>query len=194
MRLHHSHSSGLAPALVHQCNPDSKSGGSHAACVRGFRRTKYIEANWKTKWVKPVLKKVKGLWESYREKAPALITSSVHERRSQKQELDAFDRIAQKLEKYTRPASEDEYQIKCQAVIDNCIDNYRLSPFDTDYVSIRYRPYRWPAWAHPRLTSSSGLKRRCSPSRSGRTEKLVWLMEVVRQQFCGDDGIAVKVL
>jgi hypothetical protein len=77
------------------------------------RRTKYIEANWKTKWVKPVLKKVKSLWESYREKAPAPITSLFHERRSQKQELDAFDRIAQKLEKYTRPASEDEYQDYC---------------------------------------------------------------------------------
>jgi hypothetical protein len=29
------------------------------------RRTRYIEANWRAKWVKPILKKVKGLWELY---------------------------------------------------------------------------------------------------------------------------------
>ena len=29
------------------------------------RRTKYIKANWKKQWVKPTLKKVKDLWETY---------------------------------------------------------------------------------------------------------------------------------
>ena len=27
--------------------------------------TKYIKANWKKQWVKPTLKKVKDLWETY---------------------------------------------------------------------------------------------------------------------------------
>jgi hAT family C-terminal dimerisation region len=59
------------------------------------------------------LKKVKGLWESYREKAPTPIISSFPEKTSQEKELDVFDQIAQKLEKYARPASQDEYQDYC---------------------------------------------------------------------------------
>src|SRR5580700_1694218 len=76
------------------------------------RRTKYIEANWKAKCVRPVLEKVKGLWESYREKAPTLISSS-YKRKSQEQELDEYDRIFQKLKKRAQPASQDEYQDYC---------------------------------------------------------------------------------
>ena len=79
------------------------------------RRTKYIEANWKAKWVKPILKKVKELWESYREKAPVYSTSYElqKESESQNKELDVFDQIAQDLGKYTRPASQDEFEDYC---------------------------------------------------------------------------------
>jgi len=45
------------------------------------RYIKYIEANWKLKWVKPILKKVKGLWESYREKAPSPLISLLYEKK-----------------------------------------------------------------------------------------------------------------
>ena len=36
-----------------------------ALILHSNRRTKYIEANWKKQWVKPTLKKVKDLWETY---------------------------------------------------------------------------------------------------------------------------------
>ena len=62
------------------------------------------------KWQKPVLKKVKELWESYREKGPSP-PISVYERKStQDQDLDVFDQIAQDLGKYARPSSQDEYE------------------------------------------------------------------------------------
>ena len=78
------------------------------------RRLKYIRANWKPRWQKPVLKKVKDLWVSYREKASPPFISPVYEQRpSQDKDLDKFDRIAQSLGKYTRPASQDEYEDYC---------------------------------------------------------------------------------
>ena len=81
------------------------------------RRTEYIKANWPAKWVKPILKKVKELWESYRERAPLnpLIPTSYDaaKDRLQEKELDVFDQIAQNLKKYTRPASQDEFQDHC---------------------------------------------------------------------------------
>lgn len=45
------------------------------------RRIKYIHANWKVKWQKPVLKKAKELWESYRERSPSP-SISLYERKS----------------------------------------------------------------------------------------------------------------
>ena len=58
--------------------------------------------------MKPTLKKVKDLWETYREQAPTPLIS--YDKAPEEQELDVFDQIAQKLEKYARPASQDEYQ------------------------------------------------------------------------------------
>jgi hypothetical protein len=61
------------------------------------RRTKYIEANWAKQWVKPTLKKVKELWEKYREAAPtpaALVSSLYNKAPEDLEELDAFDQIA----------------------------------------------------------------------------------------------------
>jgi hAT family C-terminal dimerisation region len=79
-----------------------------------MRRAAYIKANWKDKWAKVALRKVKELWEVYREQAPTSLASlsPSYSRPSQQspKELDAFDQIAQNLGKYTRPASQDEYQ------------------------------------------------------------------------------------
>lgn len=80
-----------------------------ALILHPSRRTKYIRANWKAKWQKPVLKKVKELWEFYRERSPSLI--SLYERKpSQDQDLDVFDQIAQDLGKYAWPTNQDEYE------------------------------------------------------------------------------------
>jgi hAT family protein len=75
------------------------------------RRITYIRANWKAKWQKPVLKKVNELWESYRERNPSR-PAYFHERRSipSARDQDDYDQIAQDLRKYTRPASQDEYE------------------------------------------------------------------------------------
>jgi hypothetical protein len=79
------------------------------------RRTKYIKANWKAKWVKPTLKKVKELWETYREQASTSLISPSYDKApvEQEKELDVFDQIAQRLGGYNRPASQDEYQDYC---------------------------------------------------------------------------------
>jgi hypothetical protein len=77
------------------------------------RRTKYIEANWKPKWVKPILKKVRELWEAYREKAPAPLISPSYDLAIEEEEIDVFDQIAQNLGSYARPASQDEFQDYC---------------------------------------------------------------------------------
>ena len=63
------------------------------------------------------MKKVKELWESYRERAPlnpSIPTSyDTTKDKPQEKELDVFDQIAQNLKKYTRPASQDEFQDYC---------------------------------------------------------------------------------
>ena len=56
------------------------------------------------------MQKVKRLWEEYREKAPISMTIIPYERSPVRQDLDDFDRIAQDLGKFTRPASQDEYE------------------------------------------------------------------------------------
>jgi hypothetical protein len=70
-------------------------------------RIAYIRANWKPKWWKPVVKKVKDLWINYREQGPSnqlpLSLSS-----SPSQDLDEFDRVKKSLKAY-RPTSQDEY-------------------------------------------------------------------------------------
>ena len=80
-----------------------------ALILHPARRTKYIQANWKKSWQKAALQKVKNLWEEYREKTPILTTTSSYEKNIP-QDLDDFDRIAQDLGKFARPASQDEYE------------------------------------------------------------------------------------
>jgi hypothetical protein len=86
-------------------------------------RVRYIRENWKRNWQDQVLRKVKQLWISYRDKVPiTYITSrptTSYESERPYQDLDEFDRIAQNLVSYTRPSSRDEY------------DDYALSePYD----------------------------------------------------------------
>jgi hypothetical protein len=69
------------------------------------------------------LKKVKELWESYRERAPlnSLIPTlyDAAKDRLQEKELNVFNQIAQNLGKYTQLASQDEFQ-----------DYYNREPYD----------------------------------------------------------------
>ena len=65
------------------------------------RRTRYIEMNWPKKWSKPILVKVKKLWERYREEIVPLSTIvpfSYDNPSKEVEELDAFDQIALSLQ------------------------------------------------------------------------------------------------
>jgi hypothetical protein len=76
-------------------------------------RTRYIKTHWPKKWSKPVLVKVKKLWERYRERAIITLTSPafLHDSLSYKiPELDAFDCIALSLTAVARPVSQDEFE------------------------------------------------------------------------------------
>ena len=69
----------------------------------------YIRANWRKEWQDPAIQKVKSLWEKYRENAPFTITTPLYEREN-RQDLSKFDRAAQDLGKFRRPASQDEFE------------------------------------------------------------------------------------
>jgi hypothetical protein len=58
---------------------------------------------------------VKTLWESYRDQLPVPVVSTSYgsSEKGKEKELDIFDQIAQDLGKYTRPASQDEFQDYC---------------------------------------------------------------------------------
>jgi len=74
-------------------------------------RTRYIEARWLKKYVKPTLAKVKKLWEKYREETlpQPTIPAFSYDNPKEPRELDAFDQIVLSLRSITRPSSEDEY-------------------------------------------------------------------------------------
>ena len=74
-------------------------------------RTKYIRANWKPRWQRPVLKKVKELWVSYRDGENEIFIPSPHSSREEDRNdhLDEYDRAVQNLRKYIRPSTEDEF-------------------------------------------------------------------------------------
>jgi hypothetical protein len=76
-------------------------------------RTRYIETHWPKKWSKPVLAKVKKLWERYRERPIITPTPPAFSHNSSSHgisELDAFDRIALSLTAAARPSSQDEFE------------------------------------------------------------------------------------
>ena len=77
------------------------------------RRTRYIETYWPKKWVKPVLVRVKKLWERYRDKE-LIIPAVLYDRSSQEpsqepKALDTYNRLALALQLVARPSSGDEY-------------------------------------------------------------------------------------
>ncbi len=75
--------------------------------------TRYIETHWPKKWSKPILAKVKKLWEKYREEVvvhPTTPAFSYNNPSHKLPELDRFDRIALSLRAVAQPASEDEYE------------------------------------------------------------------------------------
>ena len=85
-----------------------------ALILNPARRTRYIETHWPKKWVKPVLVRVKRLWERYRDegpKAPIIPTTSPSTTSSSQEPevLDTYDRLALALQSVTRPASGDKY-------------------------------------------------------------------------------------
>ena len=69
-----------------------------ALILNPTRRTRYIETHWLKKWAKPVLARVKKLWERYRDEE--LITLAVSYDRSfqepsqEPKALDTYDRLA----------------------------------------------------------------------------------------------------
>jgi hypothetical protein len=74
---------------------------------------RYIETHWPKKWSKPILAKVKKLWERYREEVIVPLTTSAFTYGNPSHELlelNAFNRIALSLRSVTRLASEDEYK------------------------------------------------------------------------------------
>jgi hypothetical protein len=66
---------------------------------------KYIKDNWEAKWVRPTLRNVEKLWETYQEEAygPSIIPSygAPLTKKPLEKELDVFDQIAQGLKKHT---------------------------------------------------------------------------------------------
>ncbi|EED11944.1 conserved hypothetical protein [Talaromyces stipitatus ATCC 10500] len=60
-------------------------------------------------WQKPALQKVKKLWEEYRNNAPYPMIMRSYEN-DQPRDLDDFDRIAEDLDGFSRPASQDEFE------------------------------------------------------------------------------------
>ena len=80
-----------------------------------MRRTNYIKRCWPDKWQKITLLRVKKFWEKYRDEHSASIILYEREAESREQrELDLFDHIKEDMKgKYTRPASQDEYEDYC---------------------------------------------------------------------------------
>lgn len=73
-------------------------------------RAKYIRANWKPKWQRPVLKKVKDLWISYRDGQNGNFPSPPRISKERRDDyLDEYDRAAKNLRRYIRPPTQDEF-------------------------------------------------------------------------------------
>jgi hypothetical protein len=57
-------------------------------------RMRYIEMHWLKKWVKPVLLRVKKLWERYRDKGPQALIILTTSSSQEPEALDTYDRLA----------------------------------------------------------------------------------------------------
>jgi hypothetical protein len=56
--------------------------------------TRYIKMHWLKKWVKPVLLRVKKLWERYWDKRPQALIISTTSSSQEPEVLDTYDRLA----------------------------------------------------------------------------------------------------
>ena len=61
---------------------------------------RYFEVNWPKHWSKPILAKVKKLWEEYRVTIPCFGVS-YDIRSKEPKDLNTFDKIAQSLKQVT---------------------------------------------------------------------------------------------
>jgi hypothetical protein len=155
-----------------------------------MHRTAYIKANWKDKSAKVALKKVKELWEIYREQAPTSLSPSYNRPSSQQppKELDKFDKVTQNLRKYYRPTSQDEYQDyisgepydigKMSALMWWCQDQQkkrwpRLSYMAIDILSI-------PAMSDEPERVFSGARRTLSWERAQMEPKTLEMVECLK--------------
>jgi hypothetical protein len=147
---------------------------------------KYIQANWRKSWQKPALQRVKKLWEDYREKAPFHMVIPSYEKNAS-QDLDDFDRIAQDLGKFARPASQDQfedynaespYEIRTSALTWWCQDQQqkrwpRLSYMAIDILSI-------PAMSDEPERVFSGARRTISWERAQMEPPTIEMVECIK--------------
>lgn len=78
-------------------------------------RTRYIEANWKPKWVKPALKKVRELWEKYRDESPIRLSPISPIKPVREQKVGDYHQIVRSLKSFSRPSNQDEYKDYCSS-------------------------------------------------------------------------------
>jgi hypothetical protein len=136
-------------------------------------RTEYIKTNWPSKWQRPILRKVESLWESYRDQAPIPIvpTSYYSVGKEKERELTVFDQIAQDLRKYSRPASQDEFQEYCNG------DPYDIGEITAlDWWAQEQQRKRWPRLSYMALDILSIPAMSAEPERvfSGARRTVSW--------------------
>jgi hypothetical protein len=65
-----------------------------ALILNPARHIRYIETHWPKKWVKPVLLRVKKLWERYRDKGPQALIIPITSSSQEPEALDTYDWLA----------------------------------------------------------------------------------------------------
>jgi hypothetical protein len=96
-----------------------------ALILHPSHRLKYLEYNWDSRWIQPILRNVRKLWKHYQQNMPPILVSS-HEQTSQNNEaesslssdtepLDEFDVLIQNLTRFCKPSTDvDEYEEYCK--------------------------------------------------------------------------------
>jgi hAT family protein len=102
-------------------------------------RRAYIDTNWPKEWVGPIMENVTKLWESYRDQSHQSHAPMMSSEKGKEKELTVFDQLREDLWKYTRPASQDEFQ-----------DYYTKDPYDIGKMTALewwcqdHQRTRWP--------------------------------------------------
>jgi len=81
-----------------------------AIILHPSRRTQYIRHNWKKEWQRPAFQNVKRLWEIYRESSVVNPVRIPSYEADLSRDLDDYDLFARDLNKFKRPASQNEYE------------------------------------------------------------------------------------